>query len=53
VYATSGYEASVANLARTSLDTDMVFRDGWDQELGTISGTVGEDDLTVTLKVGV
>jgi protocatechuate 3,4-dioxygenase beta subunit len=53
VYATSGYEASVSNLARTSLDSDMVFRDGWDQELGTITGTVGEDDLTVTLTVGV
>ena len=28
VYATDGYEQSVANLAQTSLDTDMVFSDG-------------------------
>ena len=34
VYATDGYEASVANLARTSLATDMVFRDGWDSRTG-------------------
>ena len=53
VYATSGYEASVSNLARTSLQTDMVFRDSYEQELGTVTGTVGQDDLTVTLKVGV
>jgi len=53
VYATSGYERSASNLSRTSLSSDMVFADGWDQELGTVSGTVGEDDLTVTLRVGV
>ena len=29
VYATAGYEQSVANLAQTSLATDMVFSDGW------------------------
>ena len=29
VYATSGYEQSVENLSQTSLDTDMVFSDGY------------------------
>ena len=53
VYATSGYETSVSNMARTSLQRDMVFADSYAQELGTISGTVGEDDLMVTLAVGV
>ena len=35
VYAASGYEQSISNLAQTSLATDMVFSDGWDAELGT------------------
>ncbi len=39
VYATSGYEQSVQNLARTSLDTDMVFRDGYLTQLATVTGT--------------
>ena len=52
VYAESGYEQSVANLAQTSLATDMVFSDGWDAELGTVTGTVG-DGLKVTLTVPV
>ena len=29
VYATAGYEQSVTNLAQTSLDSDMVFADGY------------------------
>jgi protocatechuate 3,4-dioxygenase beta subunit len=42
VYATEGYEASVDNLARTSLQTDMVFSDGVDQQTPTISGSIDE-----------
>ncbi|MEQ1699313.1 MAG: hypothetical protein ABMA25_04340 [Ilumatobacteraceae bacterium] len=38
VYAAAGYETSVSNLSRTSLGSDMVFRDGWDQQLGTATG---------------
>jgi protocatechuate 3,4-dioxygenase beta subunit len=38
VYAATGYETSVGNLSQTSLSSDMVFRDGWDQQLGTASG---------------
>ena len=45
VYATSGYEQSVTNLAQTSLDTDMVFSDGYASQLATVSGTV-DDGLT-------
>jgi protocatechuate 3,4-dioxygenase beta subunit len=52
VYATSGYEQSVANLAQTSLDTDMVFSDGYAGQLATVSGSV-EDGLAVRLNVGV
>lgn len=52
VYATSGYEASVANLARVSLQTDMVFSDSYQQETGTITGSVA-DGLAVSLPVPV
>jgi protocatechuate 3,4-dioxygenase beta subunit len=40
VYATSGYESSVSNMASTSLSRDMVFSDGADQETPTASGDV-------------
>ena len=52
VYATSGYEQSVQNLAQTSLATDMVFSDGYSTQLGTVTGSVGSG-LTVALNVGV
>ncbi len=52
VYATEGYEQSVTNLSRTSLERDMVFADSYEQELGTITGTIG-DGLTITLPVGI
>jgi protocatechuate 3,4-dioxygenase beta subunit len=38
VYATSGYEQSVRNLGRVSLDRDNVFGDGYDLQLPTITG---------------
>lgn len=53
VYATDGYEQSTSNLARTSLETDMVFADSYEQELGTVTGSVDGGDLVVTLPVGV
>jgi protocatechuate 3,4-dioxygenase beta subunit len=40
VYATSGYEASVRNLAGTSLTRDMVFSDGVDEQLAAMTGSV-------------
>ena len=52
VYATSGYEASVGNLAQTSLATDNVFSDGASLELATVTGSVGAGlvaSLTVAL----
>lgn len=52
VYATSGYEQSVANLSQVSLESDNVFSDGWEQELGTVTGSV-TDGLTVALNVPV
>ena len=38
VYATSGYEQSRSNMGRVSLDTDNVFRDGYDLQLPTVTG---------------
>jgi protocatechuate 3,4-dioxygenase beta subunit len=52
VYATDGYSQSLQNLAQTSLDTDMVFSDGYSLQLGTVTGNVG-DGMTATLNVPV
>jgi protocatechuate 3,4-dioxygenase beta subunit len=52
VYATDGYEASVANLARTSLDSDMVFGDGHSLQLAKVTGSVDEG-YVATLNVPV
>jgi protocatechuate 3,4-dioxygenase beta subunit len=52
VYATDGYDASLGNLAQTSLQTDMVFSDGWSLQLGKVNGDVN-DGMTVTLNVPV
>ncbi|MEU0884291.1 intradiol ring-cleavage dioxygenase [Lentzea sp. NPDC005914] len=40
VYGTTGYTQSVQNMSRTSLKQDMVFRDGTDQQMATMSGNV-------------
>jgi len=53
VYATAGYESSVAAMSRVSLATDNVFADdGGVHELGTVSGSIA-DGLVVELAVGV
>jgi protocatechuate 3,4-dioxygenase beta subunit len=53
VYATSGYESSLANLSRVSLASDNVFGDDEGvRQLGTITGSVA-DGLTVRLVVSV
>ena len=52
VYATEGYEQSVQNVSQTSLETDMVFSDGYASQLAKASGSVS-DGLTVRLNVGV
>ncbi|BCB90845.1 hypothetical protein Psuf_081580 [Phytohabitans suffuscus] len=53
VYAQSGYEQSVANMSRLSLDSDNVFGDdGGASQLATVTGGV-TDGYTVSLTVGV
>jgi protocatechuate 3,4-dioxygenase beta subunit len=52
VYATSGYEQSVLNMAQTSLSTDTVFSDGYSLQMATITGSV-DRGLTATLNVPV
>jgi protocatechuate 3,4-dioxygenase beta subunit len=53
VYATAGYEQSVANLAQVSLERDNVFGDdGGIHQLATMSGDVGTG-YTATLTIGV
>ena len=36
VYATDGYSQSVQNLGQLSLETDMIFSDGYDQQLADV-----------------
>jgi len=52
VYATAGYEQSVANMSQVSLATDMVFADGYSTQLGTVTGSA-DSGMTVALNVGV
>jgi protocatechuate 3,4-dioxygenase beta subunit len=53
VYATTGYEQSVSNLARVSLDRDMVFGDdGGVSQLATMTGDVTRG-YTAALTVGI
>jgi protocatechuate 3,4-dioxygenase beta subunit len=52
VYATSGYTASVRNMAQISLASDNVFSDGYSLQMGAVTGNV-TDGYVVTLTVGV
>lgn len=52
VYATDGYEQSVTNMARTSLTSDMVFRDGTDLQMVAVSGDV-DSGFALSLTVAV
>ena len=47
-----GYSQSVSNLSQVSLDSDMVFSDGYSLELASVTGSVA-DGYTVTLNVPV
>ena len=51
-YGASGYENSARNIDRTSLDSDMVFRDGVDLQMATVSGS-NSAGYTAKLTVGV
>jgi protocatechuate 3,4-dioxygenase beta subunit len=52
VYETDGYEQSISNLSRTSLETDMVFSDGYSLQLATVTGS-NADGWVATLNVPV
>ena len=52
VYATDGYEQSLQNLAQTSLDTDLVFSDGYASELASWAGDA-DKGISLSLNVGV
>jgi len=52
VYATAGYEQSVANLQGVTLDSDMVFSDGYALQMAKTSGSVSQG-YTATLRVPV
>ena len=52
VYATTGYEPSLATLSQVSLASDNVFSDGAALELATVTGSVS-GGLTATLTIGV
>ncbi len=52
VYATEGYEDSVANMAQTSLDSDNVFSDGYTLQMAAVTGSVSEG-YAATLNVPV
>jgi protocatechuate 3,4-dioxygenase beta subunit len=52
VYASSGYESSQSNMSRTSLSNDNVFRDGVDDQMATVTGSVASG-FTASLTVGV
>jgi protocatechuate 3,4-dioxygenase beta subunit len=51
-YAVAGYEQSASNLAQTSLDSDMVFSDGYASQLASWSGAA-DDRIALKLNVGV
>jgi protocatechuate 3,4-dioxygenase beta subunit len=52
VYGTTGYTQSVQNLSRTSLKQDMVFRDGVEHQMATMSGDV-QSGYTASLTFAV
>jgi protocatechuate 3,4-dioxygenase beta subunit len=52
VYATTGYTASVRNMAAISLATDNVFSDGYSLQMTTVTGN-RTDGYVATLVVGV
>lgn len=52
VYATSGYTGSAANLERVSIQSDMVFSDGYSLQMAKVTGSV-DDGLTLSLNIPV
>ncbi len=52
MYATTGYEASVSNLSRVSLTSDMVFSDGVATQTPSMTGNASSGYVS-SLVVGV
>jgi protocatechuate 3,4-dioxygenase beta subunit len=52
VYATTGYETSITNLAGVSLDSDGIFSDGYSLQMASMEGSV-TDGFTATLNVPI
>jgi protocatechuate 3,4-dioxygenase beta subunit len=52
VYEADGYEASVDNMGRTSLENDNVFSDGYSLQMATVTGN-NDDGYVATLNVPV
>ncbi|WP_189321774.1 intradiol ring-cleavage dioxygenase [Streptomyces flaveus] len=52
VYASDGYDQSVQNLGRLSLESDMIFSDGYEQQMAAVEGSV-DKGYTATLTVPV
>jgi protocatechuate 3,4-dioxygenase beta subunit len=52
VYAADGYDQSVSNLSELSLESDGIFRDGYESQLGAVTGSVSSG-YTVSLTVPV
>ena len=52
VYATTGYESSLTNLAGVSLDSDGIFSDGYSLQMASMEGSA-TDGFTATLNVPI
>ena len=52
VYATTGYERSISNLAQVSLQSDNVFSDGYSMQMATVTGDTSSG-FTASLNVPV
>lgn len=50
VYEADGYETSRANVELTALKSDIVFRDGYDQQMAKVTGSV-DDGMRVALTI--
>jgi protocatechuate 3,4-dioxygenase beta subunit len=52
VYADAQYGNSLRNLGQLSLERDGIFRDGWEQQMATVTGSIN-DGLVARLTIGV
>ena len=52
VYDTDGYELSRGNMQRTTLKSDVVFRDGYELQMATVTGSV-DNGLRIALDIAI